>query len=75
MDKDSADPRALLALTDANCVITGQKKVNKVSKCLEKCNKYDRENLAILCCKMSVHAETRKNISARAQILKMLTMA
>ena len=40
-------------LTEAHSVINVHKKVNTVSKCLEKCAKYDdRENLAILCCKM-----------------------
>ena len=70
MDTDSAGRRVRSTLTAANCVITGRKKVNKVSKCLEKCNKYDnRKKLAILCCKMPGRADTR------AQILKMLTMA
>ena len=57
--KDSAGPR----------VITGQKKVNKVSKCLTNSAKYDdRKKLAIPCCKMPVRVKT-------AQILKILKMS
>ena len=53
-------------LTDAHSVINGQKKVNKVSKCLKKCAKYDdRENLAILRCEMQVRAKTRTHAHVR----------
>ena len=60
-------------LTDAHSVINGQKKVNKVSKCLNKCAKYDdRENLAILRCKMRVRAKTRTHGRARVFFAKCL---
>ena len=53
-------------LTYAHSVINGQEKVNKVSKCLEKCAKYnDRENLAILRCKMQVRAKTGTHARVR----------
>ena len=50
----------------AHSIINGQKKVNKVSKCLKKCAKYDeRENLAILRCEMQVRAKTRTHVRVR----------
>ena len=53
-------------LTDAHSFINGQKKVNKVSKCLEKCAKYDDiKKLAILCCKMPLRAKTRAHARVR----------
>ena len=53
-------------LTDAHSVINGQKKVNKVSKCLKKCAKYDdRENLAIQRCEMQIRAKTRAHARVR----------
>ena len=73
VDKDSAGPRVLSNLTDAHYVITGQKKVNKVSKCLVKCAKYDkREKTAILCCKIPVRAKTRAHACVRVFFSEML---
>ena len=64
MDKDRAGPRVLSTLMDADCVITSQKKVNKVSKCLENVPNM----LTFLCCKMTLRAKTR------AQNFEMLKM-
>ena len=47
--------------------------MNKVSKCLKKCAKYDdRKNLAILCWKMQLRAKTRAHVRARDFFAKCL---
>ena len=45
--------------------------MNKLSKCLEKCTKYDdRKKSAILCCKMPVRAKTRAHARERIFFIK-----
>ena len=45
--------------------------MNKLSKCLEKCTKYDdRKKSAILCCKMPVRAKTRAHARVRNFFIK-----